>query len=175
MTKQRFYLKNTFNLLELIIFLFFGMIMGFIFTERYHNLVINTNQNGTFVLNGTDEYYWLQNMDFNRKQLIENYDLQRVIIGNFCETERGYISDITSQSFKLQCCINFTSCEGYVIVNKQIPEISLDIDECKIWKVYFKTLYEKVNNIWYYTDEALKSVTNRKVLDDIKERECVKK
>lgn len=84
------------------------------------------NLNGTFVFNGIEEYYYLQYIDYNKNQLTQFYDLQQVIGGNFCKEKYGnYITDITPQSFRLQCCQNFTSCKNYVIVNKNIEEVRL--------------------------------------------------
>ena len=100
-----------------------GMFIGILITNADDNGFQNLN--GTFVLNGTDEYYYLQYMDYNKKDLIKFYDLQQVIGGNFCKGESTYLTDITPQSFRLQCCYNFTSCENFVVVNKRVKEIEI--------------------------------------------------
>ena len=105
----------------------FGIIFGIILWEAVFSENKPSQLNGTFVKNGTDEFYWLQYKEYNRRQITEKYDLEQVIIGNFCgkKYERGHISEITQQSFRLQCCLNFTSCENYVIVNKKLKEVSI--------------------------------------------------
>ena len=67
-------------------------------------------------------------MDFNKKELIEKYDLGQVILGNFCENKytNGYINEVTQQSFRLQCCLNFTNCDTFVVVNKKLKEVSIN-------------------------------------------------
>ena len=65
---------SDFEISEIIVMLLLGMFAGHIFTVGYFTSRINT-QNGTFVLNGTEEWHYLQCMDYSKKLTNEFYDL----------------------------------------------------------------------------------------------------
>lgn len=112
-------------------FIFVEFIIGFfwfwlITATAISPQTILRNANATIVMNGTDEYYWLQSMEFNKKNLIEYWDLRNVIRGNLCGKEQSsWVTDITESGFRIQCCVNFTDCENYFVRNKKFSEVAV--------------------------------------------------
>lgn len=107
----------------------------------------------------TEEDLIKHNMELEEKNKIEQECLNDIQHNRYCGST---LIKIIGSCFKSRPKTEF----------EKHPELY----KCETWEVTFRNYFNETNNIYWYTDEALKynSSSFQEVLNDIKNKECIK-